>query len=403
MLRTIEDYQEIVGDAVVSEIHRKASRLYNRHIAHINSTYQGGGVAEMLGSLVALLNDAGVETGWRILHGSPDFFTITKKFHNALQGERINLTPVKQRLYAENNERFSVFTHISHDCVIVHDIQPLPLINYYHKRQPWVWRCHVDLSTPDQEFWSYLRKFVLRYDRVILSHENYRKPALPVPQTIIHPAIDPLSPKNAAVSEAVLDKALRKFGIPRDKPLITQISRFDRWKDPVGVVDAFRLVRAKVDCRLVLCGSMATDDPEGMTVYERTRREADDLAKKRDVIFVTAENNILVNALQRISAVVVQKSLREGFGLTVAEALWKETPVVASRVGGIPLQIEDGVSGFLVEPGDISGCADRIVEILRNPKLGEEFGRKGRERVKEKFLITRLVLDYLNLLQDLFS
>ena len=403
MARTLEDYRDIVGDDAISEIHRKAAKLYGRHIMNINSTYQGGGVSEMLAPLVHLLNDVGVLCGWRILHGNPEFFAITKKFHNALQGDAVNLTPVKQRLYAEANERVSRFTHIGHDCVIVHDPQPLPLIAFYTKRQPWVWRCHVDLSHPNQELWTFLKRYVLRYDSVVVSHERYRQSDLPVEQRVIHPAIDPLSAKNADITEAALVKALRKFKVPTDKPFIVQISRFDKWKDPLGVVEAFRLVREKVDCRLVLCGSMAADDPEGSQVYERIRRRAQEWSRDREVILVTAENSVLVNALQRKAAVVVQKSLREGFGLTVTEALWKARPVVASRVGGIKLQIEDGVSGFLVEPDDIPGCADRIVRLLLDPKLGDEFGRQGQKKVRDSFLITRLLRDYLDMLQELLS
>ncbi|MBN2464493.1 glycosyltransferase [candidate division WOR-3 bacterium] len=403
MTRTLEDYRSIVGDHVVSEIHRRASRLYSKHVLHVNSAYQGGGVAEMLAPLVHLLNDIGVPTGWRILHGSPDFFMITKKFHNALQGDPVNLSPVKQRLYAEANERFSFFTHIDHDCVIIHDPQPMPMISYYRKRQPWVWRCHMDLSHPNPELWSFLKRYILKYDRVVVSDESYHQPDLPIEQVVIRPAIDPLSAKNAELPEAVLTKALRKFEVPLDKPLITQVSRFDKWKDPLGVIEAFRLVKDQVDCRLVLCGSMASDDPEGQLIYERVRRQVNSQNSRRDIILIAAENSTLVNALQRNSAVVVQKSLREGFGLTVTEALWKSRPVVATRVGGIPIQIDDGVNGFLVEPADIRSCADRIVRLLKDRKLAEDLGRKGREKVRDNFLITRLLLDHLRLYEELLG
>jgi trehalose synthase len=266
-----------------------------------------------------------------------------------------------------------------------------------------VWRCHVDLSQPDPELWDYLRGFILRYDRVVVSHESYRHASLPVPHSIIAPAIDPLSAKNTVLPESVLDRTLRKFQVPTDKPFICQVSRFDKWKDPVGVVNVFRKVREEVDCRLVLCGSMATDDPEGEAIYERVGRAANDFLETGDIVLVRAENNVLVNALQRRAAVVIQKSLREGFGLTVAEALWKGRPVVASRVGGIPLQIEDGVTGFLVEPDDLDNCAERVMRLLKEPELGEEMGRKGRETVRQKFLITRLLLDYLKLFGKLFD
>lgn len=402
MRRSVEDYREIVGDEVISEIHRRARKLYGKHILHINSTYQGGGVAEMLSSLIPLMNDVGMDVGWVILHGEPDFFTVTKKFHNALHGERINLSEMKKGLYIMTNEDFSVYTHIHHDCVIVDDPQPLPLIKFYKKQRPWIWRCHVDLSNPNEEVWEFLKTYILRYDMVIVSNEKYRRNDLPVEQRVIYPAIDPLLPKNIEISDGVISKYLDKFDISTDKPLITQISRFDKWKDPEGVIEAFKLVKEKIDCRLVLCGDMATDDPEGSEIYSRVWRKAGGLIKKGDVMLITAGHDILVNALQRSSAVIIQKSLREGFGLTVTEALWKGKPVVASNVGGIPLQIADGENGFLVEPYDTKGFADRVIKILQNPRLAEEMGKKSKEIVRNNFLITRLLLDYLDLLNEIF-
>ena len=400
-MRSLDDYSEIVGDEVLSSIYRKARKLTGKHVLHINATYQGGGVAEILGSVVVLMNDIGIDTGWRILHGPHDFFAITKKFHNALQGEPINLTEIKKRLYIRANEDFSVFTHIDHDYVIVHDPQPLPLIKYYAKKQPWIWRCHVDLSTSNNAVWDFLKKFILRYDMVIISSEKYKRKDLPVEQRIIHPAIDPLTPKNMEISQADISKYLKKFGIPRDKPIITQISRFDKWKDPEGVIQVFKLVKKKVDCRLVLCGSMAADDPEGWMIYERVERKAKDWIENKDIILITSENSILVNALQRTSAVIIQKSTREGFGLTVTEALWKGTPVVTSNIGGIPLQIIDGENGFLVEARDKKGFAERIIQLLEKPDLAQEMGKKGKEIVRKNFLITRIISDYLDLLNDM--
>jgi len=226
---------------------------------------------------------------------------------------------------------------------------------------------------------------------------------LPVEQRIIQPAIDPLSPKNMEISQGDISKYLKKFGIPRDKPLITQISRFDKWKDPEGVIQVFKLVKKKVDCRLVLCGSMAADDPEGWMIYEKVERKAKDLIENKDVILITSENSILVNALQRVSAVIIQKSTKEGFGLTVTEALWKGTPVVSSNIGGIPLQVTDGENGFLVEVGDKKGFAERIIQLLKNPELAEQMGKKGKEIVRKNFLITRIISDYLDLLNDMIK
>lgn len=400
MKRNIEDYRIIVGDENIADILRIAKKLYTKRIILINSTYQGGGVAEMVSSLVPLLNDVGMITDWRILFGNPDFFTVTKKFHNALQGGKINLTKMKKKLYIETNENFLVFSHIDHDCVIIHDPQPLPLIRYYRKRQPWIWRCHVDLSNPNKELWEYLKGFILRYDMVIVSNEKYKKSDLPVEQRVIYPAIDPLCAKNKEISTETIKKTLKKFKITTDKPIITQISRFDKWKDPEGVIDVFKIVKEKIDARLILCGSMAADDPEGTRVYESVKRKANSLIKNGDVILLTRESNILINVLQRISDVIIQKSLREGFGLVVTEALWKEKPIVASNVGGIPLQIKDGENGFLLEPEDTMGFAEKIIELLKKPALSREMGQKGKEIVRNKFLITRLLKDYLNLLND---
>lgn len=402
-MRKLSDYNRIVDDAEIARIYSKASNFYERHIVHFNSTFQGGGVAEILYSLLPLMNDAGLYAEWRTFYGSPDFFMITKKFHNALQGDRINLTEVKRRLYVQASETFSVFNHLNHDCVIVHDPQPLPLIFYYRKKQPWIWRCHIDLSAPRPELWEFLKKFILRYDQVVISHERYRKPDLPVPQRVIAPAIDPLTPKNMDLSEEDVQKYLRKYGVPTDKPILAQISRFDRHKDPEGALRVFNKVRECVDCRLVLCGSMATDDPEGMKVYEQIERKANRMIEEKKVILLTVENNILVNALQRTASVIIQKSLKEGFGLTVAEALWKYKPVVASNVGGIPLQIQDGVSGFLLDARDEDGFADRIVRILEDKDLGRRLGTAGREIVRKNYLITRLLADYMDLLADVMK
>ncbi len=401
MRRTLEDYRNIVGDEVIYEIYHLSRGLCGKSVVHINSTYYGGGVAEILSALVPLMNDVGLSAGWRILRGTPDFFNITKKFHNALQGDSINLTEIKKQLYIQANEDFSTYSHINHDCIIIHDPQPLPLINFYKKRQPWVWRIHIDLSHPNAELWEYLKKFILKFDIIILSNENYRRSDLPVEQVIINPAIDPLSTKNMHINDKVIRKYLKKFNIPMDKPIISQVSRFDKWKDQEGLIEIYRLVRERMDCRLVLCGSMAIDDPESQQYYERIKRRANNLIKNGDIILITSENNILVNALQRSSAVLIQKSLREGFALTVTEALWKGKPVVASNVGGIPLQIKDGENGYLLAPDDYEGFAERIVKLLKNPGLAVRLGEKGKEVVKEKFLITRLLIDYLNLLQKL--
>ncbi len=397
----LDDYRHIVGDEQISRIFRQASRLFGKRIIHVNSTYMGGGVAEMLQSLVPLMNDAGVKADWRILRGSPDFFDITKKFHNGLQGEKINLSQIKKSIYEQTNEDFSRYADLHHDVVVIHDPQPLPLIRYYRKIQPWIWRGHIDLSAPSPDLWNYLKAFILRYDLVIVSSKEYQKMDLPVEYRIFTPVIDPLSPKNIPLSTQNIRKYLKKYNIPTDKPIITQISRFDKWKDPVGVLEVFKQVRRKMDCRLVLCGSMAPDDPEGIQIYERVEREADRMLDNRDVILLTTENNFLVNMLQSASSVIVQKSLREGFGLTVTEALWKGRPVVASNVGGIPLQIQHGETGFLLDPEDNKAFADAVIHCLRDPVAAGHMGRKGREFVRQNFLITRLLYDYFQLLGEM--
>ena len=402
MLR-LEDFRHIVPDETLAEIYVRARGLYGKHIVHLNATYQGGGVAEILYSLALLMNDVGIDVGWRILHGSQEFFEITKSFHNALQGGKLNLSERKKQIYLQVNDNFSKFTHLHHDCVIIHDPQPLPLIRSYRKRQPWIWRCHIDLTDPHEELWNFLKGFLLKYDQIVFSSEKYFKKNLPVAQRLMFPAINPLSQKNTDITDKTVLEHITKAGIPTDKPVITQVSRLDPWKDPEGVIDVFKLVKEKVDCRLVFCYNVASDDPEGLRMYDKVQRKANKFLKNADILFVVGNNETLVNAIQRFSDCIIQKSTREGFCLAVTEALWKETPVVASNVGGIPIQIKDGVNGFLLEPTDTQGFADRIVHLLKNPREGQEMGRNGKETVREKFLITRLLSDYLYMLNAVMS
>ena len=401
-MRTLEDYADVVGVDVIGNIHKKARKMLGKKVVHVNSTNQGGGVAEILSSLVPLMNDIGLSAGWRVLHGNPDFFNITKTFHNGLQGEAIRFTKNKERIYIQTNIDFASYTHLSHDCIIIHDPQPLPMIKFYKKAQPWVWRCHVDFSQPDKTLWDFLSSFILRYDVMLLSHESYKKKDIPVEQRIIVPAIDPITPKNMDITEEEACKYLRKFGVKTDKPFLVQVSRFDKWKDPEGVIKVWSRVKEEVDCRLVLCGNIATDDPEGGTLFQAVEKSVKKYSTNDDITLLLLENNYLVNALQRKAAVVIQKSIKEGFCLAVTEAMWKGTPVVASRVGGIPLQIEDGVNGFLLEPDDTEGFADKIIKILKDKEMGKELGRKGKEITRKKFLITRLLSDYLDLLTHLW-
>jgi len=397
---TIEQFRHIVPDETLSEIYQRAKRLYGKHIVHLNSTYQGGGVAEILYSLVLLMNDVGIDTGWRNLYGSSDFFNVTKKFHNALQGADLNLSERKKSIYLAVNDNFSKFTHLRHNCVIVHDPQPLALIRFYRKQQPWIWRCHIDLTDPHSKLWGFLKGFLLKYDQVVVSSEKYIKDDLPVNQRIIFPAINPLTPKNMDIDEKTIMRFIKKEGIPTDKPIITQVSRLDPWKDPVGVLKVFERVREKVDCRLIFCYNVASDDPEGLRMYSKVYESAQKYVESGDVMFVVGNDQVLVNSIQRFSNVIIQKSTKEGFCLAVTEALWKETPVVASRVGGIPIQIKNNKNGFLLEPNDLEGFAERIIYLLKNPKDSEQMGVRARETVRNKFLTTRLLSDYLDMLNS---
>jgi trehalose synthase len=396
---SLKKYREIVGDKTIDKIYDEASTLSEKNLVHINSTFQGGGVAEILNSLIILLNDAGIKTDWRVLHGDLDFFTITKKFHNALQGEKINFSNKKKELYYINNVNNAIFTHINHDMVVVHDPQPLPIITCYQKKQPWVWRCHIDISKPNRAVWNYLRSFIEKYNAMIISMDQFIKDDLSpdtTPQHIIPPSIDPLNIKNKNISGSTISKYFNKHDINRKKPIISQISRFDKWKDPLGVIKIFESVRKKVDCQLLLVGSMASDDPEGQYMVEKLEKE---IAGKKDIHMIINAPDIVTNAIQRGSSVIIQKSIKEGFALTVSEALLKGTPVVASNVGGIPSQVIDGENGFLLDPKDYKGFAEKISWLIKHPKKAKQMGKKGAEHIKENFLITRHVMDYVQLVK----
>ncbi len=395
----LKKYEPIVGKEAVQEIYKDAERISGRSVLHINSAYQGGGIAEILNNLIPLMNYVGIDAGWRILHASPDFFLITKKFFNALQGESINLTQQKKRIYTETCKKFSVYTHIDHDAVIIHDTQPLPLIKFYKKKQPWIWRCHTDISKPNKEVFSYLHQFIRHYDEMIVLCKRFRKKNS-VPQRVMWPSIDPLSQKNMDLPERVIEKQLSKAGIEQDKPFICQISRFDKWKDHEGVIEIFKRVRKRAPCRLVLMGNTAMDDPEGQAIYESILRKS---SGNKDIIVINISNDTLVNALQRRAAVILQKSFKEGFGLTVSEALWKGTPVITSNVGGITEQIVHGKNGYLLDPYDLGGFVQPITKLLRDKKLRNRMGAYGREYVRERFLITRHLHDWVKVLSSILK
>jgi trehalose synthase len=388
-IKHVEDYKRFIGEETVQRIREKAKKVQNLHIVNVNSTYYGGGVSQLLSSLTLLMNSLGIRAGWRVIHGPPDFFSITKKIHNALQGGHINLTGRKRRLYETVVYENAIRNHLDQDLVIIHDPQPLPMINHYRKKSPWVWRCHIDLSAPNPEVWDYLVPFIERYDAVILSSRDYAQ-KIKTPQLFFLPAIDPFTITNRELPQREIDERLRHYHIPTDLPIVTQISRFDRWKDPEGVIKAFKLARKEVDCTLVLLGNIATDDPEGEEVYRSLSA-----SREERIIILTVQDGALVNALQRRATVVLQKSIQEGFGLTVTEAMWKGAAVIGGNTGGIRHQIEDGISGFLVS--SVEEAANRIVQLVKDRDLRGHLGQKARETVRQRFLLTRLLEQYLDL------
>lgn len=393
--KSVEDYRSIADSDIIEEIYHFAKKLQSEHIIMINSTPMGGGVAEILNSIVLLLNNLGVKTGWRVLKGPDNFFQITKSFHNALQGEPIKLNKRITNLYQQVNHNNAQMKHIdNHDLVVVHDPQPLPLINYYKKRIPWIWRFHPDLSNPNKQLLKFLKPFIEKYDAMIVSAPQYKQKSLNIKQLIFAPSIDPFIDKNAYLGKKMIASILKNHGVKIDKPILAQISRFDKWKDPLGVIEVFRQVRKKIDCRLVLMGNLAPDDPEGPEIYREVMKRVN---KNHDinVLLNCPDNDRTVNALQSASAVVLQKSLKEGFALTVSEALWKGTPVVGTKVGGIPLQVINGKTGYLVS--NDKQAIDACVKLLKNKKLRLSLGKQGREHVRKNFLITRHLLDYLRL------
>ena len=397
-MKSLSDYKVHVPEPKISEIYRKATDIAGSHIVNINATYYGGGVAEMMRSIVPLMNDIGINAGWRSIVGAPDFFQVTKKFHNALQGADVNLNEMKRKVYETTNVEFARFTHVDHDLVVVHDPQPLPLIKFYDKHQPWVWRCHIDLSDPNPEVWDYLRSFVLKYDRLIYQMEKFAAEGMDCTK-MIHPAIDPLTTKNKDLREEEVNERLEEAGIDTDRPFIAQISRYDKWKDPKGVIKIYeKLKEMDSDCQLVMVGGMASDDPEGQEVYREVEKEAEGL---EDVNLIVDAPDILVNAVQSGADVILQMSKREGFGLTATEAMWKRSPVVATDVGGLKLQVQDGRTGYIVEPEDYSSAARKVAKLLDDENKRKKMGQRGRERVRKNFLITRLIDNWLDVYRDL--
>jgi trehalose synthase len=402
--RSLDDYREPAGDEAVERLREAALPLKGTRLVHLSSTSFGGGVSELLYTHVALLQDLGIDVEWQLLEGSDEFFQVTKLVHNALQGMAVPWSDAFEQTYldrvAANAERFEDDA----DFVFVHDPQPVALLTFLEeagrRRGRWVWRCHIDLSQPMEQVWSVLAPHAARYDAAVFTMEEFVRPGFHHQVSVIPPSIDPLSPKNAYLDPEAVNEILSAYGIDPTRPVVSQVSRFDPWKDPLGVIDAFRAAEEQVpDAQLILVGSMAHDDPEAWHFLQLAQEHrADDpdihiLTNLQDV------GPVAVNAFQRASDVAIQKSIREGFGLTVAEAMWKERPVIGGDAGGIRLQVEDGVTGYLVS--SLEDCTQRLVELLRDEDLRARMGRAGRDRVRQHFLTLRELTDYVTLLASL--
>jgi trehalose synthase len=399
--KRLDDYVDAAGQEAVDRLREVARPLAGSRILMLNSTAFGGGVAELLFTQVALLEDLGIETTWAVLEGSDEYFGVTKAVHNALQGAPIAWSPKMEAVYRERIKANAAELTETFDVVFVHDPQPAALIEVLEdegrKQGRWLWRCHIDLSTPYAPVWAFFEPFVNRYDAAIFTMEAFLQPGVTTPVAFVPPSIDPISTKNAPINDETVHEVLAVYGIDPQRPMITQVSRFDPWKDPLGVIDAFRLAREiHPDLQLVMVGSMASDDPEGMEFLDRTEAHRDGDPDIHLLTNLHQVGNLEVNAFQSASAVVVQKSTREGFGLVVSEGMWKGKPVVGGAVGGITLQIEDGVSGYLVD--SVEYCAARVSELIGDPDLRDRMGLAGRERVRERFLCLREIEDYLRLI-----
>lgn len=403
--KRLEAYGPIVGEEIIAEIRRLAEPLRGARVVHINATAYGGGVAEILQTLVPLMRDVGLEAEWQVIEGADEFFDVTKACHNGLQGMDLPFTEGMKEIWRRYNEANARRFEGDYDFVIVHDPQPAGLRYYYGGEGPlrscWIWRCHIDTSRPNPAYWDFFVPYLHLYDAGVFTMEQYVGPGLAFRHlAIIPPTIDPLSPKNAPMGVEQARETVARFGVDVDRPLVTQVSRFDPWKDPLGVIDAYRIVKREVpEVQLALVGSMASDDPEGWTFLDQTIRHA---GEDFDIHILHNFHGVgpaEVGAFQTVSDVIVQKSIREGFGLVVAEALWKGKPVVGGNAGGIPLQVIEGETGFLVE--SVEACADRVLYLLQHPEESARMGAAGREHVRRRFLVTRHLRDYLNLFQSL--
>jgi trehalose synthase len=390
----LEAYREIAPQGSVEFLFRMAETIQGKKIIHVNSTKLGGGVAEILRSLVPLLQSVGLDAQWEVITGNEEFFSTTKAFHNALQGQEQKIPPAMLQNYLEVNRENAQHLSLESDFVVIHDPQPAALIESRPPKGKWIWRCHIDVSQPQRKVWDFLRQFVVNYDATIFSLPRFAQ-RLPIPQFLIYPSIDPLSDKNRDLTPEEQQGILRRLKVSPDKPILLQVSRFDRFKDPLGVIQAYRLVKKHHDLQLVLAGGGATDDPEGEVVLGEVRQAAQN-DPDIHVLLLPPDAHLEINALQRAAAIVLQKSLREGFGLTVAEAMWKGKPVIGGFTGGITVQLVYGVTGFTVN--SVEGTAFRIHHLLDNPEVMTKMGQDAREFVRRNFLITRHLGDYLALM-----
>jgi len=401
--KTLQSYEQFVGEQVIAEIRQAARPLEGARVLHINATAYGGGVAEILQTLVPLMKDVGIDAEWQVIVGERDFFTVTKSFHNALQGHAIDLTDEYREIFLRNNELNARLLEGSYDFIVVHDPQPAALLHFHGHEggKHWIWRCHIDTSTPYLPVRDFLKPYLLEYDGAIYTMPEYVGSGMTIPNIfIIPPSIDPLAAKNTPMDEGEAVRMVGRFGIDVKRPLLVQVSRFDPWKDPLGVIDAYRIVKSQIpEVQLAMIGSMATDDPEGLIFYAKTLRRAGEDFDVHVLSNFDGVNNREVNAFQTVANVIIQKSTREGFGLVIAEAQWKGKAVVGGKVGGIPLQITDGETGFLIN--DIEGCANACLFLLKNPEHAAEIGAKARESVRERFLSTRHLMDYIKMFASL--
>ena len=404
MLANVQNYRMLISDDLSEELTSLARDLRDVRICHLNSTAFGGGVAELLSRYIPMLQALGVSADWRLIHGQPEFFTITKAFHNALQGGHYSLGEIEQKLYLDVNERSADALGNDYDVYIVHDPQPAAIRHFTGPRDAkWIWRCHIDSSSPDEQVSGFLRPYLEEYDAVVFTMPDFLLPGLKTRHAeFIAPAIDPLATKTMDLSQDLCRRAITDSGVDLGKPLLVQVSRFDPWKDPLGVIQAYRLVKKEIpDVQLALIGAMAGDDPEGWALLDRVEEEAAGDAGMFVFTNLAGVGSMEVNVFQRGCDVVIQKSLREGFGLVVSEAFWKERPVVAGKAGGIPMQYPQGFEANLVE--GVEACAERVIELLRQPGHRGAFGRAGREHVRRHFLLPRLVRDELRLIKKLIG